>query len=71
MTDNYKDLLREKIDFDVQAELIAEEKDRQRWMKYDYCHEECGDHNENCPYYDPEEETWDYEECYDDMGGWV
>lgn len=36
------------------------------FYKRDYCYHECDVHNENCPYYDAEEESYDYEQCFED-----
>ena len=41
-----------------------------RYAKRMYCQENCEVHNETCVYYDAEEETWDYEQCYKDSNGW-
>lgn len=30
--------------------------------------ERCYEHDENCPFYDPEEETFDYRECFEVRG---
>jgi hypothetical protein len=34
----------------------------------DYCDKECDEHNENCPWYDAEEEYYDYNACFEDRG---
>jgi hypothetical protein len=54
---------------DIERDKYMEWKEQQRWSRRDYCYQDCGEHNESCPYYDPEEETFDYEECFRDSGG--
>ena len=44
-------------------------REENRMIMQDYCNKDCDGHNENCPYYDSEEECWDYEECFKDNGG--
>lgn len=56
----------EKCRFDAWQDKIAEERDRIYWAKRDYCEKDCPEHNENCPYYDADEETWDCEQCFSD-----
>lgn len=50
----------------------------QKWLEYkaaiketqrDYCYKDCDGHTLDCPYYDAEEETWDFRECFRDRGG--
>ena len=55
---------------DIERDKYMEWKDQQRSMRQDYCYRDCEEHNADCPYYDPEEETWDYDECFRDSGGW-
>lgn len=45
-------------------------RDQQRMSMQDYCDRDCEEHNENCPYYDAEEESWDWESCFKDSGDW-
>lgn len=59
---------REKIDYEARQDKIAEYKEQCYWARREYCERDCEEHNENCPYYDPEEEAWDYEECFRDKG---
>ncbi len=54
---------------DAKREKWLEEKEAIRQARRDYCDRDCDGHNENCPYYDAEEETWDFEECFRDRGG--
>ena len=51
-------------------ELNAIRREEDHMAKQDYCERDCDCHNEEFPYYDAEEETWDYESCYEDSGGW-
>jgi len=53
---------------DIERDRLAEYKQQQRFMKQDYCNRDCDEHTEQCPYYDPETESWDYEECFRDKG---
>ena len=52
---------------DIQRDKYMQWKEQQRIAMQDYC-ESCCDHNNKCPYYDVEEESWDYEECFRDRG---
>lgn len=61
MSDYKEDARREK-----QLEYEAAIKESMR----DFCYRDCEYHNGKCLYYDPEEECWDYEECFRDSGGW-
>jgi hypothetical protein len=54
---------------DIERDKYLEWKEQQREAKRNAC-EQCSEHNENCVYYDPEEEAFDYEECFRDSGGW-
>ena len=53
---------------DIRRQKVAEHKEALRMAMCDAC-EKCEEHNEDCPFYDSEEETWDYEECYK-VKGW-
>ena len=57
----------EKCAYDAWQDKIAEYKDQQRQAMEAAC-ENCEYHNGKCLYYDPEEECWDYEECFEDKG---
>lgn len=57
----------EKCRYDAIQDMIAEDAMERRWLRRDYC-EHCEEHNESCPYYDENEETWDYDECFRDRG---
>lgn len=49
---------------DIRREKVARWKEEQFWAKSDYC-EKCLQHDESCPFYDPLEEYWDFEECFE------
>lgn len=59
---------REKIDYEARQDKIAEYKEQCYWARREYCERDCEEHNENCPWYDAEEETWDYEDCFKTKG---
>lgn len=50
---------------DIERQKLQEYYDAVRQSRRDYC-EECEEHNETCPYYDSEEESWDYDLCYEE-----
>ena len=54
---------------DIERDKYYEWKQQQKWAMEAAC-ENCEYHNGKCLYYDPEEETFDYEECFRDSGGW-
>jgi hypothetical protein len=54
---------------DIERDKFLEWKAKQREAIRNAC-EQCSEHNENCAYYDPEEESFDYEGCIRDSGGW-
>lgn len=54
---------------DIERQRYAEYKENMRFAMQDYCEKDCDEHNEQCPYYDLEEESWDYELCFKDKGG--
>ena len=61
---------RESCEYDAWQDKIAEYRDQQREAMRSAC-ENCDSHKTlGCLYYDPEEETFDYEECFRDSGGW-
>lgn len=43
------------------------QKELERMAMADEC-ERCLEHNESCPFYDPDEEYWDYMDCYEVRG---
>ena len=55
---------------DIERDKLAEYRQQQHWARQDYCERDCTEHNASCPYYDAEEECWDFEECFRDSGGW-
>lgn len=52
---------------DIERQKLAEYREALRSAMQDWC-KECDEHNENCPYYDAEQESWDYELCYKERG---
>ena len=55
---------------DIERDKYLEWKQQQREAMRSAC-EDCDSHKTlGCDWYDPEEETWDYEECFRDSGGW-
>ena len=53
---------------DIEYQKLMEWRDAQKCARRDYCERDCDQHNESCPYYDAEEESWDYDECFNDKG---
>lgn len=53
---------------DIERQKMEEDKARMHFVRMDYCDKHCYEHNEQCPYYDSEQEVWDYEECFRDKG---
>lgn len=53
---------------DIERDKWLEEKEAIHFARQDYCYGDCDGHNEECPYYDAEEECFDYEECFRDKG---
>lgn len=55
---------------DIERDKFLEWKEQQREAMRNAC-EDCDSHKTlGCLYYDPEEESFDYEECFRDSGGW-
>lgn len=52
--------------WDFIQDKIEEERRDYFLYKRDYCERDCEDHNVNCPYYDAEEESWDFDQCFKD-----
>lgn len=52
---------------DIERQKLAEYREALKFARRDWC-EECDEHNENCPYYNAEQESWDYELCYKERG---
>ena len=50
---------------ELRHDRFHEEQTARYFAREEYC-EKCKEHNENCPYYDAEEESWDFETCYKD-----
>ena len=51
---------------DIERQKLAEYLEQQHFARMDYCEKDCDEHNENCAWYDAEEECWDYEQCFKD-----
>ena len=51
---------------DIRRDKINQWKEEQYWAKSNYCEFDCTEHNEKCPYYDEDQETWDFEQCFED-----
>lgn len=49
----------------------AEDREERKWAMRDYC-DRCEYHNESCPYYDEDDESWDEQRCNkeNDWEGW-
>jgi hypothetical protein len=55
---------------DIERDKFLEWKAKQREAMRNAC-EDCDSHKTlGCLYYDPEEESFDYEGCFRDSGGW-
>ena len=55
---------------DIERDKYLEWKNQQREAMRSFC-EDCDSHKTlGCLYYDPEQQTFDYEECFRDSGGW-
>lgn len=52
---------------DIKRDMYNEWYAEQKMAMQDNC-ERCTEHTSNCPFYDSEEEYWDYEECYEVRG---
>ena len=51
---------------DIEYQKLAEWKEARKSARRDYCERDCEEHNENCFYYDAEEESYDFEACFND-----
>lgn len=49
---------------DIQRQKYLEWKEARRMAMRDEC-ENCLNHTPECPYYEQEEESWNWEECYE------
>lgn len=54
--------------WDIIGDKMAEYEQQLKWARQDYCNHTCEKHNAQCPYYDSEEEDWDYGECFREKG---
>lgn len=52
---------------DIRKQKTAEWKEAVRQAMQDEC-AKCSEHTEECPFYDPDEESWDYEDCNKQRG---
>ena len=52
--------------WDFIHDKIEEERRDYFLYKRDYCYKDCDGHNEKCPYYDEDEESWDFDQCFKD-----
>ena len=52
---------------DIERDRYNEWKDTQRMAMQDEC-ENCTEHNAGCPFYDAEQESWDYMDCSEVRG---
>lgn len=52
--------------WDFIQDKIEEERRNYFLYKRDYCERDCECHNVDCPYYDAEEESWDFDQCIKD-----
>ena len=60
----------EKCKYDALQDKIVEYREQCKEAMRSAC-EDCDSHKTlGCLYYDPEEESFDYEECFRDSGGW-
>lgn len=53
---------------DIERQKYQEYKEKEHWARESYCFRDCEEHNENCPYFDGNQEVWDYDECFRDKG---
>lgn len=62
MSDTEWDFIRDKM---------AEAREARNMARYDYCYETCDEHNleHPCPFCNVDEESWDYNECFEVKGG--
>ena len=52
---------------DIERQKLGEWVEMQKTMRRDAC-KECSEHNKSCVYYDADEESWDYDLCFDERG---
>lgn len=55
---------------EIRLGRVLQEMEEEKWGRRDYCDRDCPDHNENCPYYDADEESWDTDMCYKEQDWW-
>ena len=49
--------------WEIRMEMAYEAKEQEHIGKMESCNF-CPDHNDGCPYYDADEESWDFEQCF-------
>lgn len=55
-----------RLDFERQK--LAEYKQEAKQQHERFCNRWCAEHGTNCPYYDAEQEAYDYEQCFRERG---
>jgi hypothetical protein len=53
---------------DIERDKLAEYHEQMHWARENYCYRDCEERNTNCPYYDAEEESYDYDSCFKERG---
>ena len=58
--------------WEIRMDRIYQEKEQEDIAKREYCKGcEYRNKDEGCPYYDADEESWDYKQCFRDNDWWV
>ena len=52
---------------DIERQRLADYQERNHQAVQSMC-ESCLEHNNKCPYYSSEEESWDYDTCFKERG---
>lgn len=55
-----------RLDFERQK--LAEYKQEVKQQHERFCNRWCTEHDTSCPYYDAEQEIYDYEQCFRERG---
>ena len=53
---------------DIEYQKLIEWREARKSARRDYCERDCDQHNEQCPYYDAEQESWDCDLCFEERG---
>jgi hypothetical protein len=53
---------------DIERQKLEEYREQMHWAREEHCYRYCEEHNEHCPYYDAEEESYDYDLCFKERG---